>query len=358
MPDTIERGYKVNTDTAKAELGHKDFWYIIAQSNEVSSSRPLARTLFNERIVLFRDEDNVAVALEDRCLHRMAPLSKGKVKNGKLQCAYHGWTYDGQGRIINMPSACDQSSITSHCKAFKYALIESEGYVYFCPSRRPQNSLKPFNIPCYQQNGWEHIRLLNRFNNNVTNCAENFVDIPHTAYVHDRIFRSEKTEVVTASVSRGGGKVHVVYRGEKSNTGIYGWFLNPRKEGIYHTDTFLMPNVTCVEYGFGKKRFFITSQSVPVSEEETLVYTDLTYNYGVWNKIARPFIKKYAQKIIDQDIDVLEDQMVNIKHYGNRFMNTDADIIHVFIESIRSSLDAGQDPRSLPNITKEIQFKV
>lgn len=358
MPDTIECGYNVETDTSEVDLGLKDFWYILAQSKDVVSNRALSRQLFGERIVLFRDENDAAVALEDRCLHRAAPLSKGNVKDGRLQCAYHGWVYDGQGCVANIPSACNQREIASHHKSFKYALNESEGYIYFCPSRRQQSLFKPFSIPFYQQRGWEHIRLVNRFKNNVTNCVENFVDIPHTAYVHDRIFRSEKTEIVTASVVRSDGKVHVIYRGERSNAGVYGWFLNPRKKDIYHTDTFLMPNVTCVEYGFGKKRFFITSQSIPISEDETLVYTDLTYNYGIWNKVTRPFIKKYAQKIIDQDIVVLEDQMLNIKHYGYRFTNTDADIIHVFIESIRKALDLGQDPRCLPNLSKEIRFRV
>ena len=120
-----------------------------------------------------------------------------------------------------------------------------------------------------------------------------------------------------------------------------------------------MPNVTSVDYIFGEnRRFIITSQSVPVTDEETLVYTDLTYNYGIWNTFAKPIIRRQAQMIIDQDIAVLGDQMETIRKYGVRFGNTEADVIHVLIESIRNELSKGTDPRLLSEEEREIEFWV
>ena len=111
-----------------------------------------------------------------------------------------------------------------------------------------------------------------------------------------------------------------------------------------------MPNVTCVEYGFGRGRHLvITSQCVPVTADETLVYTDLAFRYGAWSRLATPVVRWLAQRIIDQDVSILGRQMDGIRRYGPEFTNTPADLIHVFIESIRRELAEGRDPRRLPD---------
>src|SRR5262249_8793755 len=157
---------------------------------------------------------------------------------------------------------------------------------------------QPFRIPFYKAKGWASIRLKNLFHNTVTNCAENFVDIPHTAFVHPTIFRVSRNEKLTATVQRKDGTVMVNYRGERANLGIFSRFLNRSGKEISHTDAFFMPNVTSVDYRFSEnRRFIITSQSIPVEDEKTLVYTDLTYNYGIWNWLAKPIIRWQAQTI-------------------------------------------------------------
>jgi phenylpropionate dioxygenase-like ring-hydroxylating dioxygenase large terminal subunit len=185
------------------------------------------------------------------------------------------------------------------------------------------------------------------------------VDVPHTAFVHDRLFRVRRGEPVRAQVVRARGTVTVTYRSERRNLGLFARFLNPSGREIAHTDRFVMPNVTCVEYGFGPRRtFVITSQSVPVSAAETLVYTDLTFHYGPWTRLARPVIRWLAQRIIDQDIRILARQASVIERYGRRFTHTPADVIHAFIESIRRELEGGRDPRLLPERSEEIEFWV
>ena len=125
----------------------------------------------------------------------------------------------------------------------------------------------------------------------------------------DDIFRVRKDEKLTADVQRRDGSVIVQYHHERMNFGIFSLFLNPNGREICHTDAFHMPNVTCVDYLFGPRwRFIITSQAIPVTDDETLVYTDLTYNYGLWKTPARPIIDWQARTIIRQDIAILGQQ--------------------------------------------------
>jgi phenylpropionate dioxygenase-like ring-hydroxylating dioxygenase large terminal subunit len=340
-------------------MDFRDFWYIAAASRELKKDAVVGARVLGQSIAIFRDETGEAAAVEDRCLHRSARLSSGQVRQGLLQCSYHGWTYNSKGQVVYVPSeGPDSQNKSRHC-ARTYQVSEVDDYVYVKLADQADEQLKPFRIPFYRAEGWGAIRLKNRFSNNVTNCAENFVDVPHTAFVHSKIFRVSKNEKFTAQVERRSGSVTISYQDERKNLGIFSRFLNPGGHLIKHTDSFHMPNVTCVDYDFGRnRRFIITSQSIPVTDEETIVYTDLTYNYGVWNTIARPIIRWQAQTIIDQDIKILANQMKAIKEHGSRFSNTEADLVHILIESIRNEIERGADPRLLPDMNREIKFWV
>ena len=340
-------------------MDFKDFWYAVAESKDVKRDKAVSVKLLGEWLAVFRDEQGKAVALEDRCLHRCAQLSKGRVREGRLRCFYHGWNYDREGRVINVPSDGPGVTKNTYGRAKAFSVCEVDNYIYARLRDSAGRELTPFRIPHYREKGWGAIRLKNLFKNNVTNCVENFVDVPHTAFVHPKIFRVTRNERFAAQVERRDGSVTVSYRNERANLGIFSWFLNPSGRQITHTDSFLMPNVTSVDYNFGhRRRFIITSQSIPLTGEETLVRTDLTYNYGAWNYLSRPIIQWQAQTIINQDIAVLDNQMKTIKRYGGHFSNTEADAIHVLIESIREEIANGRDPRLLPDKIQEIEFWV
>ena len=85
----------------------------------------------------------------------------------------------------------------------------------------------------------------------------------------------------------------------------------------------------------------------PMEDNQTLVYTDVTANYGIWTKLAAPMIRWYSQSIIDQDIVALGDQMKVIEKYGAKFANTPADTIHAYVETIQREIELG-NPRALP----------
>lgn len=337
----------------------RGFWYIIASSEELKPGQILSRTILGEDLAVFRTQSGLPAALQDRCLHRAAPLSAGKVTGERLRCGYHGWEYESSGCLAHVPSLGPETHKLGRRCATSYDVQERDGYVYARLDSTAQSTFEPFAMPHYNEKNWRRVRLVNLFENNVTNCAENFVDIPHTAFVHPGIFRSPRCQKLGASVARRGGSVIVDYRGETNNLGYFSWLLNPSGREIRHRDSFHMPNVTCVEYDFGpRRRFVITSQSIPVTAEKTLVYTDLSYDYGIFNPFAGPLVRDQGQKVIDQDIEILRLQMRTIRKSGENFTHAPADVIHVYIESIRRELESGRDPKLLPAQSQEIEFWV
>lgn len=81
----------------------RNCWYMAAWPDEVPETGGLARTLLDEPVFLFRDASGAAHALFDRCPHRFAPLSTGRVEGEAVVCAYHGLAFDGSGACVRNP---------------------------------------------------------------------------------------------------------------------------------------------------------------------------------------------------------------------------------------------------------------
>ena len=104
----------------------RNFWYVAAMAEELGDGL-LARTILSQPLVLFRDGTGRAAALEDRCCHRNAPLHKGRLIDGHLECGYHGLTYDGTGRCIRVPG---QVAIPPDAKVTSFPLVERYGWLW------------------------------------------------------------------------------------------------------------------------------------------------------------------------------------------------------------------------------------
>lgn len=344
--------------TSENKIDIKNFWYVACQLKEVRPGIPLSRKVLGEWLVLFKNNEGEIKAFQDRCPHRNFKLSKGFVKEGCLVCPYHGWTMDGDGSVVHIPAEGPNQKKVKGREATTYKVMVQDDLVYVCLDYKKELSLKPHPMPFYGQPGYKTVRLFNIFKNNVTNCAENYVDVPHTVFVHDKIFRVSKQEKINATVKRENGIVEIEYFNETDNLGWFSWFLNPSKAPIIHIDRFLGPNMTSVEYRFGNKEFYISSHCTPVTDDETYVYTDLTFKFGWMNPFAAPIVGFQGQAVIDQDIEVLDTQMEVIKKYGEDFKNSTADIVHVLIESVRNEIAKGKDPRLLPERSIDFEFWV
>jgi nitrite reductase/ring-hydroxylating ferredoxin subunit len=107
-------------------------WWTVALSEEVTDKKPLAVDIGDQPVVLWRDKQGIARALEDRCPHRRAPLSLGCIRdNGWIQCGYHGWSYEGDtGRLKEIPNMKDDQRFPPIYKAQPFAVAECDGFVH------------------------------------------------------------------------------------------------------------------------------------------------------------------------------------------------------------------------------------
>jgi len=82
----------------------RNAWYVAAWTHEIAADGMLARTITRVPLLFWRDSAGHVVALEDRCCHRAAPLSKGRREGDNIRCMYHGLLFDKAGQCIQIPS--------------------------------------------------------------------------------------------------------------------------------------------------------------------------------------------------------------------------------------------------------------
>jgi phenylpropionate dioxygenase-like ring-hydroxylating dioxygenase large terminal subunit len=111
-------------------------WYPVAVVDFLDPSRPYAMQLLGKDIVLWRDGGGKWRCFEDRCPHRLVPLSEGRVESdGTLLCAYHAWRFDSQGNCVNIPQSQNQQTEAKNCSnarscAVAYPTQESQGLLW------------------------------------------------------------------------------------------------------------------------------------------------------------------------------------------------------------------------------------
>ena len=162
-------------------------WYAAALSGEVKRE-PFARTILNEKIVMYRTSTNQIVALEDRCAHRQVPLSRGRLIGDELQCWYHGLRYDCSGECVNIPS---QSTIPKGARVRKFPTVEKYGFIWLWPG--DPDKVDEAAIP----NHW--VCSAPELAGTMSYCTiacnylfgiDNILDISHAAFVHTKTLGS------------------------------------------------------------------------------------------------------------------------------------------------------------------------
>lgn len=163
----------------------RNAWYVASWAADVAPELPSAIAILGEPIVLWRSGNGI-VALEDRCVHRMAPLSLGRCEGGNLRCMYHGLLFDNAGTVIEIPG---QEIIPPTARVRTYPAIERHSWIWVWmgdPARADPSLIPPavgLDDPDYilghgQLDYAAEARLIN----------DNLLDFSHLTYVHANSF--------------------------------------------------------------------------------------------------------------------------------------------------------------------------
>lgn len=214
-------------------------WIAVARSSGLGK-RPIAVTAGDKPLTLFRTEDGLG-CLTDRCPHRSAPLSGGVVREGAIECPYHGWRFDGAGRCVAVPGLIGEvprSFVPSH------RVMERDGLIFVALGADPGT---PY-AGALAGTGAVSITLENRVHSTLPEVAENILDATHTHFTHRGILRglSARRYRVEVTITGGEGWVEARYEGEARQEGLVSRLL----EGERSTSIgrFIAPGIAELEF--------------------------------------------------------------------------------------------------------------
>ncbi len=108
----------------------KNCWYPVAFLQDLPSSRPYSFSLYDEPLVLFRNQEGKLVCLIDRCPHRAARLSDGQLIDGKIECLYHGWQFGSEGQCLHIPQLAADAKIPANACVKSFKVVERQGMIW------------------------------------------------------------------------------------------------------------------------------------------------------------------------------------------------------------------------------------
>ena len=109
----------------------RQYWQPAALTEELAGERPVkALTLMGEDLILYRYGDNEYGLIGRHCPHRGADLCFGRLEDGGLRCAFHGWLFDHTGKCLEQPAEPANSNFYKKIKHTAYPCVERNGIIF------------------------------------------------------------------------------------------------------------------------------------------------------------------------------------------------------------------------------------
>ncbi|KAI9206221.1 Rieske [2Fe-2S] iron-sulfur domain-containing protein [Polychytrium aggregatum] len=276
-------------------------WYPLVPSNELLTTQPTALRLLEEPLVLYRDpQTNQPVVFADKCAHRSAPLSVGRIMDGKLECRYHGWQYDTDGKVSHIPSLLKDRSIPANAKVQTYPAHEADGWVWVWPGTLEdmQDVPKP---KLYHPWGGDLKAISGYVDLDIDHSLllENFLDPSHLPFTHDTTIGNRKLASAMTIDCQFHGKF------------IRGLQVNPDcPENITAEFEFHPPilSLYCIPTRKGHCRFIY---------EQRLSFFDTVFRIPVVGSLVGWYFPGFIKKILMEDYAMLTGQQERLAMGAN-----------------------------------------
>ncbi len=312
----------------------KNTWYVACSAEEIDV-KPLGRTICNERIVFYRGPEGKAVALEDFCPHRGAPLSLGTVCEGNLVCGYHGLAMGCDGKTVSMPG----QRVRGFPAIRSFPIQERYGFVWIWPGE--QEKADPALIPHMEWHdnpdwayggGKYHLKADYRL------MIDNLMDLTHETYVHSTSIGQQEIDETPCKTTTNGDTV-VTSRFMENITAPPFWRAALRGNHLaddvpvdrWQICRFTPPSHVMIEVGvahaghggvqapnehkvYGVVVDFIT----PETDTSMWYFWGMARKFNPTDKALTAQIREGQGKIFSEDLEMLERQQQNLNTYPER----------------------------------------
>jgi phenylpropionate dioxygenase-like ring-hydroxylating dioxygenase large terminal subunit len=300
----------------------REVWYYALPAPRLDRGRLIAKTILGEPLVLGRTADGAVFALRDVCPHRGMPLSCGRFDGREIECCYHGWRFDAEGRCTAIPSlVADQPFEPGRIKVRRYPARELQGnvWVFFGddPAAAPE-------IPVLPDIGERTPGILEttRLDAAIDHAVVGLMDPAHGPFVHSawwwrtRASAHEKAKAFEPSPFG----FTMVRHAPSSNSNAYKILGGKPETEI----SFRLPGVRVEHIRIGRHAVCNLTALTPLDDRTTEITTALYWTMP-WLSALKPLARPFVRTFLRQDRDVMAQQQIGLAHAPSLLLIDDAD---------------------------------
>ncbi len=284
----------------KLREAYQHVWFVVARSQDINDG-PYSTQLLDQKLVVFRDSSGAARVTDRRCIHRGGNLADGRVVGDSIQCPYHGWQFDGVSGVCNrIPSLAQGGRIPPKAAVKAYPVIERFEFVWTCLGDPVFDLPNPPEIEDLDLE-WRAAEPIHAECGFMA-ATENFRDMAHFPFVHDRSMGEVPAVIPDLNVQREGREVTASFFYES----IPGSEFSDVGDAWMHYHSYA-PGMATILYDFGPeigKRYLVDFPS-PVSYDKCTIFwavaTDRNFKGGSVDEILA-----IETTVFDEDTPILE----------------------------------------------------
>lgn len=184
----------------------RNAWYAAGWDRDIAPGTATRIQILSEWIAIYRGDDGVIRAIGDRCPHRFAPLSEGKVVGGLLECPYHGLRFDETGRCVHNPHGDGMIPKGAGVRQYPAVARHSAIWIWMGAADRV-DALKIPDYPFLTDPKFTACHGYTRIDANYELMTDNLLDLTHAAYLHPALLTSDSTGRTRISVEQNENRV-------------------------------------------------------------------------------------------------------------------------------------------------------
>ena len=323
--NTMQIDNSLRTKASSAPL--LGFWYPALLAADVRPGAMKATVLLGQPLVICRDRDGRLAALRDICPHRAMPLSLGHFDGRRVECSYHGWQFDMEGRCRHIPALVSGSPIVpDKISVASYRSSEQDGYIWiYFPDADLASPREVPRLPVLSDK-YRLFHISAQLDCTIDDGIVGLMDPAHGPFVHTSAWwRSrdsihEKAKDFEPIPSGFRMKAHA----PSSNSGLYK-VLGLSGHPITTTIDFVLPNIRLELVQAGPYWFSSRATVTPLTDTECRIDFCAAWNCFRWVPFSKTIFRMIARIFLNQDRDVMQRQAQGLRYKPPMMLLDDAD---------------------------------
>jgi phenylpropionate dioxygenase-like ring-hydroxylating dioxygenase large terminal subunit len=318
-----------------------DLWYMAGLSASLKLGAMRREMLCGEPVLLGRTKEGAVFALRDICPHRAAPLSAGRIREGTVECPYHGWRFKPDGQCVHIPSLLqDQNMDVGRIRVQSYPAREQDGliWVYFAQQAKAGAlpAREPPRIPIGGATGNTIPRFVESqmFPCEVDHAVVGLMDPAHGPFVHNAWWWRRETSIHPKEKHHAPSERGFVMSGHKPSSNSFAYKI---LGGNLSTEIrFELPSLRFEHIRAGKREVLGFTAVTPQDANRTLV-TQVFYWTSPWLALVKPFFRPFARAFLSQDRKIVELQNEGLKFSPPQMLIQDADVPAIWYHRLKKA---------------------